>query len=259
MLEIIRSFRWQDGLEIILFSFLIYRFFIFIKGRRTQGVFYGLILLIVMGFAAELLKFYTISWVFKNLFAIWVIALLIVFQPELRNGLARLGTNPFFIPPQEEKIIDEIVKSANYLSRNHMGAIIVLEREMGLRDYMEGGVMIDAEASSELITTIFTPLTPLHDGAVIIEKGRLVAANCIFPLPEEIGKMKGMGARHRAAFNLARETDALVVVVSEETGKISLAYQGKMEKGLDGIILREKLKKTLKISHPHRVLKKSEK
>ena len=254
MLEIIRNFRWQDGLEILLFSFIIYRFFLFIKGRRTQGVFYGLLLLIIIGFAAQFLKLYTISWVFKNLFAIWVIALLIVFQPELRSGLARLGRNPFFIPTQENEVIDEVVKSANYLSRNHMGAIIVLEREMGLKDYMEGGVIIDAEISSELITTIFTPLTPLHDGAVIIEKGRVIAANCILPLSEEIERMKGMGTRHRAAFNLARETDAIVIVVSEETGRISLAYQGEMNKGLDGITLRERLRKSLGVSHPRRVL-----
>ena len=244
-MEIIRSFRWQDGIEIVLFTFIIYRFFLFIRGRKTQGVFYGLLLLLIVGFLAQFLKLYTISWVFKNLFAIWVIALLIVFQPELRSGLARLGRNPFFIPPQEGEVIDEIVKSANYLSRNRMGAIIVLEREMGLKDYMEGGVLIDAHISSELITTIFTHLTPLHDGALIIEGDRIVAANCILPLPEETERMRGMGTRHRAAFNLSRETDAVVVVISEETGKISLAHQGEIESGIDGITLRERLKEIL--------------
>ncbi len=245
MAEIISNFRWQDGIEIILFTFIIYRFFLFIRGRKTQGVFYGLLFLLMVGFLAQFLEFYTISWVFKNLFAIWVIALLIVFQPELRSGLARLGRNPFLIPPQESAVIDEIVKSANYLSRNRMGAIIVLKREMGMKDYMEGGVLIDAQVSSELITTIFTHLTPLHDGAVIIDRDRIVAANCILPLPEERESMRGMGTRHRAAFNLAHETDAVVVVVSEETGRISLAHQGKIETGLDGITLRERLKEIL--------------
>ncbi len=241
-MEWLKVLRWQDVVEILLFSFIIYRFFLFIKGRRTQSVFYGLLLILFFGFLAQIFNFYTISWVFKNLFAIWVIALLIVFQPELRSGLARIGRNPFFLTPPDTEVIDATVKAVNYLSRNRMGAIIVFEREMGLREYMEGGVGLDAQLTSELLTTIFTPHTPLHDGAVFIQGDRIVSANCILPLPEETGIMRGMGARHRAAFNLARETDAVVIVVSEETGRISLAHQGRIESGLDGVTLREKLR-----------------
>ncbi|HEX68466.1 MAG TPA: TIGR00159 family protein [bacterium] len=241
-MEWLKIFRWQDIVEILLFAFIIYRFFLFIRGRRTQSVFYGLLFILFFGVLAQLFHFYTISWVFKNLFAIWIIALLIVFQPELRSGLARIGKNPFLLTPPDTEVIDETVKAVNYLSRNRMGAIIAFEREMGLREYMEGGVKLDAQLSSELLATIFTPYTPLHDGAVIIQGDRVMAANCILPLPEETGIMRGMGARHRAAFNLARETDAVVVIVSEETGRISLAYQGRIESGLDGVTLRERLR-----------------
>ncbi len=226
-------------------SFIIYRVLLFIQGRRALQVFYGLLIILFSGFLAQILKLQTISWLVMNLFAIWVIALLIVFQPELRRGLARLGRNPFTALGVREEVIDEIVKASNYLSRNRHGAILVVGREMGLRDYMESGVMIDSYISSELITTIFTPTSPLHDGAVIIEEERIMSANCILPVPEEMDNLKGMGARHRAALNLSRETDAVVIVISEETGKISLAFQGKLEQGLDGITLREKLREIL--------------
>jgi len=237
------NIRWQDVLEILLLSFIIYRFLLFIQGRRALQVLIGLLVIIFAGLISQILQLQTISWILKNLFVAWAVFLIIVFQTEIRRGLARIGKTPFFFWSEQENVIDEIVNAINFLSRNKYGALIVIQQEVGLRDYMESGVSIDARVSSELLISIFTPHTPLHDGAVIIENDRIIASNCILPIKEEDLDLRHMGSRHRAALTLSRETDAAILVVSEETGKISLASRGSVRTNLDGISLRDELVK----------------
>ncbi|MFH1905055.1 MAG: diadenylate cyclase CdaA [bacterium] len=230
---------WRDFVEILVLAVIFYRVFLFIKGTRTIQVMKGLFIIVLVALLAKILNLYTISWILEKVLAIGVIAILIVFQPELRRALSRIGQNPLNISLQEDELIDEIVKSVNMLSRKNIGALIVIGREIGLKDYMETGVRINAKVTSELLSSIFTPNSPLHDGAVIIERGELVAASCILPLVElpNIGRV--LGTRHRAALSLTKETDATVIVVSEETGGISVAIRRKLTRDIDGITLRK--------------------
>jgi diadenylate cyclase len=198
------------------------------------------------GLIAQILHLQIISWILKNLFVAWAIFLIIIFQPEIRRGLAKIGRAPFFFWGEQEAVIDEVINAVNFLSRSKYGALIVIQQEVGLRDYIESGVAIDAKVSSELLISIFTPHTPLHDGAVIIEEDRIVASNCILPLKDEDLNVRAMGSRHRAALTLCQETDASIVVVSEETGRISLALRGSLRTDLDGVSLRDALMKLSK-------------
>jgi diadenylate cyclase len=185
-----------------------------------------------------------INWILARIFTIAVVAILIIFQPELRRGLARLGQSSIFGAfARESKVIDEIIKAAVNLSSKKIGAIIALEREMGLKTYIESGVPIGAKVKSELINTIFMPNTPLHDGGLIIRENRIQAAGCLFPLTESPHVSKTLGTRHRAALGLSEETDAVVLVVSEETGTISLAVAGKLIRSLDKDTLKRSLDK----------------
>lgn len=235
--------RWQDILEVLILSFIIYRLLLFIRGRRALQVLIGLLIIIFSGLAAQILQLQTISWILKNLFVVWAVFLIIVFQPEIRRGLARIGKTPLFFWGEDEVVIDEVIKAVNFLSRNKYGALIVIQQEVGLKDYIETGVTMDAKVSSELLTSIFTPHTPLHDGAVIIEGDRVVASNCILPIKDEDLNLRHMGSRHRAALTLSKETDAVVLVISEESGRISLALRGSLRTNLDGISLRDSLVK----------------
>ncbi len=237
------NIRWQDILEILILSFIVYRFLLFIRGRKAFQVLIGLLVIIFASLVSQILQLQTISWILKNLFVAWAVFLIIVFQPEIRRGLARMGKTPFLFWSEQDSVIDEVINAVNFLSRNKYGALIVIQQEVGLRDYMEGGVTIDAKVSSELLISIFTPHTPLHDGAVIIEDDRIVASNCILPIKEEDLDIHHMGSRHRAALTLCKETDAAILVISEETGKISLALRGSVRTNLDGISLRDELVK----------------
>ncbi len=197
-------------------------------------------LLFVGFFLAQKLNLYTINWVLTKLFAILVIALLIIFQPELRRALVHLGGGSFFgfTAISKQSVIDEIALAISSLSQKKIGALIAIEREIGLKNYMETGVNLESIVSQALLTTIFMPNTALHDGGVVIQEDRIVAAACIFPLSRNLNLEKTMGTRHQAAIGLTEETDAMVLVVSEETGTISLAYRGKLSRGLDEMSVR---------------------
>lgn len=232
VLTVLKS--WKPIVEIAMLGYAIYVLFLFIKGTRTEQVIKGLVILLVTFFITQKLELDVINWILRHIFAIFVIAFLIIFQPELRKGLARLGQGPFlgsFI--KEEMVIQEVIKAATDLARRKIGALIVLEREVGLKTYVESGVTVDGKVTSELILTVFMPNTPLHDGGVIIREGRIVAAGCLFPLTDDPKVSKSFGTRHRAAIGLSEETDAVAVVVSEETGIISLVFGGKMIRNLD--------------------------
>lgn len=225
---------WKPVIEIAVLWFIIYRLLAFVKGTRAVQVLRGIIIIIIIFFLTQKLGFDVINWIFAKLFALSVIAFLIVFQPELRSGLARIGREKVFGSIiTEERVIEEIAKSASMLSKKKIGAILAIQREVNLEPYMESGVTIDSNVTSELLNTIFMPNTPLHDGGVIIHGDRIIAGGCLFPLTQNPDVSKLLGTRHRAAIGLTEETDAVCVVISEETGAVSVANAGKLTRDLD--------------------------
>lgn len=231
---------WKIILEIAILWYVIYMVLLFIKGTRTEQLLKGLLIIGLIFIVTQQLKLGVINWVLTRLFPISVIALLIIFQPELRRGLMRLGQ--FGIYQEDIEVIEEISRAAESLSKRKNGALIAIEREVGLKTYIESGLYIDSKVTSEVITSIFTPQAPLHDGAMIVQHGRIVAAGCLLPLSQEEALPKGLGTRHRAAVGLTEETDAVCVVVSEETGVISVSTGGKLVRNLDEASLAKVLK-----------------
>ncbi len=222
---------WKIVLEISILWFIYYLVFLFIRGSRTVQLLKGLIIITALLIVTQQMGLTTVNWIITKIFPISILAFLIIFQPELRRGLTQLGQ--FGAILKEERIIDEIVKSTSILSKKKIGALIAIEREIGLRPYIESGVPLDSRVTSELINTIFMPNTPLHDGGIIIQGGTIIAAGCLFPLSQDPRLSKTMGTRHRAAIGLTEETDVVVVVVSEETGAISVSIAGKLTRDLD--------------------------
>jgi len=233
-----------DVLDIIIVAFLFYRLLLLVKGTRATQMFVGLFLLIILSFFVQWLNLNALNWILSSLKTVWVIAFVILFQPELRRALTQLGQNRimgFFIKVEESGTVSEIVKACHQLVQNKLGAIIVIEQDVGLRNYIETGTPLDAKVTSELLVTVFTPPGPLHDGAVIVEKSRVIAAGCILPLSQNPRLAKSLGTRHRAGLGLSEESDAIVIIVSEETGAISLAVGGKLKRKLDINTLRNDL------------------
>jgi diadenylate cyclase len=218
-------------IEIAILWFGFYTLLLFIKGTRAVQVLKGIIILVVIFLITKELQLKTINWILTRLFTISVIAFLVIFQQELRRGLARIGQ--FGIFARQQETFGEIIKAALVLSKKKVGALIAIEREIGLRPYIESGVRIDGQVSSELISTILAPNTPLHDGGIIIQGSIITAAGCLFPLAQNPHLSSSLGTRHRAAMGLSEETDAVVVVVSEETGDISISVNGRLTRHLD--------------------------
>jgi len=225
---------WKPFVEILVLWFIYYTLLVFLKGTRAIQVLRGLIILVIAFFLAQYFGLYTLDWILSRLLTISVIAFLILFQPELRRGLANIGQKQIFnILPGEARIIDELTDAALVLSKRKIGALIAIEREAGLDPYFESGVYLNSKISNELICTIFMPNTPLHDGGIVIREDKIAVAGCLFPLTENPKISKLLGTRHRAAIGLTEETDAVVIVVSEETGGISIAIGGKLTRQLD--------------------------
>ena len=241
---------WKPILEILILWFVIYHIMLFFEGTRAVYVLRGIVLLLVMFFVIQRFGLERLDWLFTKLFAISVIALLIIFHPEIRQGLARLGQRHLFgvvLREEEiEQILREIIKAADNLCKDKIGALIAIEKEISLKPYIESGQMIDGLVSADLIQTIFTPKSPLHDGAVVIQHGRIVAAGCLFPLTENQDLSRVFGTRHRAAIGLSEETDAIVIIVSEERGDLSLVYKGKIYQGLKKEELLQKIVEIIK-------------
>lgn len=241
--QLIISFRWQDAVDIILVSFIIYRILLMIRDTRAMQMLKGFLILIVFAFIGAQFQFYTINWLLTSLWAVWLIAFVIIFQPELRKILVTLGHRHMFIGllKEEERLYKEITEACRVLARRKIGALIVLERDVNLKNYIETGTRLDAELTAELLVTLFVPKTPLHDGAVLIRESRLVAAGCILPLSQESDISKRYGTRHRAALGITEESDAVAIVVSEENRSISLAVGGKMTPAIEPMTLEEML------------------
>ncbi len=233
---------WKPLVEISVFWFVFYLFFVYIKDSGMAQALKGLALLVVLFFISEILGFKTIRWIFSYLFQISIIGFLIIFQPELRRGLSRIGQSPLFKSfVKEEKIADEIVRAVTTMSKNRIGTLIAIEREVSLKPQIESGIALDGILTAELLMTIFMPNTPFHDGAAIVQGNRVAAVGCLFPLSQSQKLSKTLGMRHRAGLGMSEESDALVIIVSEETGAISLMTQGKVLQGIDAEKLKEQL------------------
>jgi diadenylate cyclase len=232
------------AVDILVVAFLFYKLLVLARGTRGAQMFLGFLVLIVASIAAESLHLAELNWIVSSLKTVWVVALVILFQPELRRALAQLGQNRFmriFIRFSEPGAIAEIVKAAVTMSEEKVGALMVLTQNASLRHYVETGTRIEGHATAELLQTLFTPRSPLHDGAVIIQGDQVVAAGCILPLSQNPHLAQTLGTRHRAALGVTEETDAVVVVVSEETGAMSIAYRGSLRRNVDPITLRKEL------------------
>lgn len=232
---------WADVFEIAIASVLFYRLLLLIQRTRAMQMLLGIFLLALIYALAQNLELVLIRTLLAYLFQYGVIAALVVFQPEVRSALARLGQSRMFrvfTSLEGSAVVDEIVEAIKQLARSKVGAIIVIEQGVGLDEYASTGSKIDARVSSEMLTTIFTPYSPLHDGAVIIQGDHIKAAGTILPLSQYKLSDKSLGTRHRAAVGLSEETDAVVVVVSEETGQVSVVRAGRLEPGVDEDRLR---------------------
>jgi diadenylate cyclase len=227
--DFIEPIRFLAELAILWFVF--YMLLLFIKGTRAVQVLKGIIIIVLIFLLSKELELRTINQILAKLFTISVIAFVIIFQPELRRGLARIGQFGMFSGQQQA--LDEIVKAALILSKKKMGALIAIEREIGLKPYIESGIKMDSTISSELLNTIFSPTTPLHDGGVVVQGSVIAAAGCLLPLTQNPHVSTSLGTRHRAAMGLSEETDAVSVVVSEETGDISISVNGRLTRHLD--------------------------
>ena len=250
------SIGWWDLADILLVSVLIYEFLKLIKGTRAVQMALGSFLLVLLFYVSRLAPLQTVNWLIRNLLVYVVFAAIVIFQSDIRRALAHFGRAPFFRyftrTDGIEEIVEEIVVATTMMAAHRTGAIIVLEREIGLRNYIESGIPLDAALTYDLLVTIFQPKSPLHDGAVIVQEGRVAAAACFLPLTVSSRFGRDLGSRHRAAIGITEECDAVAVVVSEETGRISLALDGKLERDLDADRLRARLEALLLYGRPAR-------
>ena len=243
------KFTLADLIDVALVAFLFYRVLILMKGTRSAQIVLGVFLLFFISFLAFWFRLEGLKWLITNIATVGILVLVIVFQPELRNGLAQIGHSKLFrvfFRYEKSKTLDELVRAAVRLSQMRYGGLVVIEREIGLKDLIETGKAVNAEVSADLLVTIFTPYTPLHDGAAIVQGDYVVAVACTLPLTQNPRYAKLFGMRHKAAVGVTEESDAIVMVVSEETGKIAIAYKGVLYENVDKSTLKERLVKMSK-------------
>src|SRR4029453_16965681 len=237
---------WWDLLDIAIVSLLIYEFLKLIRGTRAVQMGVGPLLILMLFYLSRLAPLQTLNWMCPKMLVYFAFAAIVIFQSDIRRALAHFGQAPFFryFNRQEAagETIEEVVVAATMLAAQKTGAIVAIEREIGLRNYIESGIPLDAELTYDLLVTIFQMGSPLHDGAVVIQEDRVAAAACFLPLTVNPRVSRELGTRHRAAIGLTEEGDAVAVVVSEETGQISLAIDGRIERGLTGDQLRDRLR-----------------
>ncbi len=257
------NMRMLDIIDIFIVAFVFYQLMLLISGTRAEQLIKGLVILLVLLKVSEWSKLYVLHFILKNTLTLGVVALLIVFQPELRRALEYIGRHKIVGSGMSNEdatdiihSIKQVVEAASILSREKTGALIVFERETGLGDIIPTGVKIDGVLSNGLLLNIFVPNTPLHDGAVIIRKGRIVAAGCFLPLSDSRNLSKEIGTRHRAALGICEESDAVVVIISEETGAISIAVGGKLSRFLDAHTLESRLISEMHVNDEPSILKK---
>src|SRR5436190_5666682 len=237
---------WWDVLDILAVSVLIYEGLKLIRGTRAVQMAAGSMLVVGLFYLSQLAPLQTLNWLIRNALVYVAFAAIVIFQSDIRRALAHLGQAPFFryLSRQQasDETIEEVVVAATLLAQQKVGAIVAIEREIGLRNYIESGIPLDAALTYDLLLTIFKPGSPLHDGAVVLQDGRVAAAACFLPLTVNPRLSRELGTRHRAAIGLTEENDAVAIVVSEETGKISIALDGEIERGLTPDDLRARLR-----------------
>jgi diadenylate cyclase len=234
--------RWLlDILDVAIVTFLIYHIFLLVRGTRAAQMFLGLIAILLLSALADLFRLTALNWILASLKTVWVVAFLILFQPELRRGLTMIGHSRLFrriFRLEEGSHLGEIEDALLNLRRRGLGAIVVLERNTGLRSYIETGTVLESNLSAELLETIFMPPAPLHDGAVIIRGNHVMAAGCILPLSQSMALDRSLGTRHRAILGVSEETDAIAIAVSEETRQIAIAEGGRLIRNVDPTTLK---------------------
>ena len=251
LIDLFSNMRIRDVIDILIVAAVLYKFYTLLKETRAEQLIKGIVVLIILTQVSETLELFTINFILSNAMTVGAIALIVVFQPELRRGLEYIGRTRFFSKSIIEirgesvsKVVDELVEAVASLSRQKIGALIVLERDTGLSEVANTGTKIDGLVTSDLLINIFIPNTPLHDGAVIIRDDVIKAAACFLPLTENSSISKELGTRHRAALGISERSDSLSIIVSEETGAISTAENGSISRYLDSKTLREILNAT---------------
>ena len=254
---LLMTMRLWDILDILVVAFFLYRIYLLIRNTRATALVKGLLLLGGLTLVTGWLQLHALAWILDKLMAVLIVALPIVFQPELRRALEQIGRGKFIRPGAETmetdraEVIDAVAGAAETMGKNHVGALIVFERSTGLDDYIDTGIRIDGVVSREILGNIFIVNTPLHDGAVIIRENRIMAAGCLLPLTKDRSLSSELGTRHRAAIGMSEVADCVVVVVSEETGTISYAYDGHIYRHMDGEGLRNRLRSFLLLEQSH--------
>ena len=244
MPDILSSLRWQDIVDILIVSYIIYRVILLIRGTRAVQMLVGIIVITIIYFISSQLDLLALHWLLRTFLSSILLIAIIVFQRDIRRALAGMGKTPFLkYQDMAERDLGEIISAAVYMARRRIGALIIIERENGLRDYIDSGFRIDARLLHELLVSIFFPMSPMHDGGVIIQNGRIHSAGCLLPLSRNPKINKRYGTRHRAALGLSEETDAVIIVVSEETQEISIVQRGKITPLNDEEKLTHELKK----------------
>lgn len=248
----IPSIKWTDVVEILIISFLLYKVLAWIKESKAWSLLKGILIILLFVMLAAVFSMTTILWIAKNIFGVAVTAMVVVFQPELRKALEQLGRrkvlsslfqfdNRIAGERFSDETINEIVRGSFEMGRAKTGALIVIAQNDPLTDYEKTGIMLDSAISSQLLINIFEHNTPLHDGAVIVQGNRIVSATCYLPLSENMELSKELGTRHRAGVGISEVTDSMTIIVSEETGRVSVAYEGKLTRNVDMDQLREML------------------
>ncbi|MCX8073421.1 MAG: diadenylate cyclase CdaA [Candidatus Binatia bacterium] len=247
MLDFLTTLRIQDAIDILVIAYIIYRIIDLIRGTRAVQMLIGLGVVFLAFLSSQYFELYTLNWILDNFLSSILLVIIVIFQDDIRRALTQVGTRPFFGTAKwiEREELEEIVRAAVALASKRIGALIVLQREVGLNEYVEVGTRLDARVSKELILSIFLPSSPIHDGAIIIHHGRIIAAGCFLPLTSNPHVSRTLGTRHRAAIGLTEETDAVVVVISEEEGAISLVREGRITRDVDAGTLRTTLQKLL--------------
>lgn len=247
MVELVSNLRIQDAIDILIIAYVIYRIIDLIRGTRAVQMLIGLGVVFLIYLSSQSFQLYTLNWILDNFLSSILLVIVVIFQDDIRRALTRVGTRTFLgrEPQLQQQDLEEVVRAAVSLASKKIGGLIVIQREVGLNQYMEVGTSLDAQVSRELILSIFLPASPIHDGALIIHQGRIIAAGCFLTLTTNPYVSKTLGTRHRAAIGLTEETDAIVVVVSEEEGTISLVREGRITRDMDAGTLRNTLQKLL--------------
>jgi len=250
----------REVIDILIVYYIIYRLILILKGTKAIQILWGVLLLAIITFLSKFFGLRSTFWLLEHFWIAGIFILIVVFQPEIRNTLANLGANPFtkILVPTEYSFIPHTIEAIKIASKQKLGMLIVLEQDMGLKNYVETGVVINGEVSKELLLTIFHHNTPLHDGAVIISTNRLIAAGCQLPLSENTSISKVFGMRHRSAIGITELTDAIAIVVSEETGNISVARNGNLMVKVDPELLEKELINLYKSKYQRSVFRKTE-